>query len=212
MNKIIEVILMLATDKEILGKLGGILTLVGFFLYIVSIIKDKTEKKPERATWWIWTLNSILLLTSYNAEGAKETGWLAVAYVIGCVIIALLTIKYGVGGWSILDLICLTGTVVTVVLWIKIGPLAAFISSLVIDLFGVAPTIYRSFYHPKKEDKFSWIMWLAGGFLGLLSVGNPLVFYMWSPEMFKIGAYPLQIIITDSIMIWFLFRPRYQNS
>ena len=194
----------------ILGLAAGVLTLVAFGPYILSIIKGET--KPKRSTWWIWTLNSLLLLTSYRAEGAQETIWLAVAYTIGCVIIALFTIKYGVGVWSRLDRFCLGGTVIAAILWIVIGPLATFITSLVIDLFGVTPTIYKSFYHPEEENKLSWIMWFAGGFLSLLLVENLFVWHKWSPGMLIIMAYPAQITITAGIIVWLLIQPRHRKT
>jgi len=196
--------------KTILGLLAGFITLAAFFPYIFSTIKGKT--KPERATWWIWALNSVLLLTSYRAEGAQETIWLAVAYTFGCVTVGLFTIKYGIGGWTKLDRFSLVGSIIAVISWIIIGPLATFIASLLIDLFGVTPTIYRSFYHPEEEDKLSWIMWFIGAFLSLLLVDNIYVWQEWSLETLIIAAYPAQITITTAIIVWFLSREKLKHS
>lgn len=195
--------------KTILGLLAGLITLVAFFPYILSILKEKT--KPNRATWSIWTVNSVLLLTSYRAEGAKETIWLAVAYTIGCVTIALFTIKYGIGGWTKLDRFSLVGSILAVISWIIIGPLVTFIASLLIDLLGFIPTIYRSFHNPEGEDKISWIMWLGGGFLSLLLVDNIYVWQKWSIDTFIVAAYPAQITITTVIIVWFLFRQKLKH-
>lgn len=192
--------------KTILGLLAGFTTLVAFFPYILSTIKGKT--KPERATWWIWTLNSILLLTSYRSEGAQETIWLAVAYTFGCVIIALFSIKYGIGGWTNLDRFSFVGSILAAISWIIIGPLATFIASLFIDLFGVMPTIHRSFHDPEGENKLSWVMWFAGGFLSLFLVDNIYVWQEWSIDTLIIAAYPAQITITTAIIVWFLFRQK----
>ena len=200
---------MSAETRTVIGFLGGILTLAAFGPYIISTIKRET--KPERATWWIWTLNSVLLLASYRAEGAQETIWLSVAYTIGCITIALFSIKYGTSTWSKLDLSCLIGTSFAGILWVIIGPLATFIASLIIDLFGITPTIYRSFHHPEEENVLSWFMWFTGGFLSILVVENILMRGKWSWDTLTIAAYPLQITITDTIVLLFLIRPRFKN-
>lgn len=191
---------------QITGLTGGILTLLGFVAYIQSILRSGT--KPKRSTWWIWTLNSLLLLTSYRAEGAQETIWLALGYAIGCVIVAFFTIKYGVGGWSKLDRLCLGGAIIAAILWIIIGPLATFIMSLVIDLFGVMPTMYASSVHPEEEDALSWVLWFIGGIISLLAVENIFIFERWSLAMIPIIAYPAQITITAGVIVWFIIRPR----
>src|SRR5688572_397041 len=93
--------------QALFGVTSGVLSLVGLLLYARGVVAGPS--KPSRATWLIWTLNSILLLTSYDASGAKETIWLAGGYAAGCFVIAMLTIKFGEGGWSRLDRICLVG-------------------------------------------------------------------------------------------------------
>lgn len=197
------------TIIEIAGLAGGLLTLFAFGTYLPSILRGTV--KPQRATWWIWTLNSLLLLTSYKAEGATDTAWLAIAYTIGCVIVALLTIRYGVGGWSTLDRFCFGGTIVAAALWIVIGPLATFVSTLIIDLLGVLPTIYESYRHPEEEDTLSWVLWFFGGFVSLLAIQDLFV-TKWSLEVITILAYPLQITVTAGIIVWFLIRPRVQKT
>lgn len=193
----------------IIGMIGGLLTLTAFFPYTLSIIR--VETKPKQSTWWIWTLNSVLVMTSYRAEGAQESIWLAVAYVLGCGIVALLSLKYGVRKWSKVDRWSLIGTFIAIVLWIVIGPIATLIMSLIVDLFGVVPTIRASFYHPEEEDRLSWIMWLAGGLLSLLSIENLFVWQEWSLETLTIVSYPAQISITTAIIVWFLIRQKSKH-
>ena len=193
-----------------IGVIGGLVTLAAFFPYVISIVKYET--RPKQSTWWIWTLNSVLVMTSYKAEGAQESIWLAVAYVIGCGIIALFSLKYGVRKWSKVDRWSLGGTILAIALWVTIGPIATLIMSLIVDLFGVIPTVYASFYHPEEEDKLSWSMWLAGGLLSLLSIENLFSWQEWSLQMLTIVSYPAQISITTAIIVRFLFRPKRQHS
>ena len=190
--------------KEIAGLLGGLFTLLAFGTYIWSILKGPT--KPKRATWWIWTMNSVLLLTSYRAEGAQETVWLAVAYTLGCITVALFTIKRGAGGWSQLDRFCFGSAIIAAALWVIIGPLATFITTLVIDLCGVMPTIYGSYHDPEDEDKLSWVLWFVGGLVSLMAVESLFTPTVWSLNTLTLVAYPAQITITAGIIVWFLVR------
>ena len=58
------------------GFFAGLLSLAAFVPYIIAIVKGVT--KPNRATWWIWTTNGLILLASYYASGAESTVWVAV--------------------------------------------------------------------------------------------------------------------------------------
>lgn len=190
--------------KEIIGFLGGILTLAGFATYIFSVIRTGT--KPKRSTWWIWSINSMMLLSSYFAEGAKETIWLAVGYAIGCVVIAFFSIRYGTGGSSKLDQICFLFTAVAIIFWFIIGPLVTLIITLLIDLLGVLPTILNSKNHPEEENKTSWILWFFGGMFSILAIENIFIVHKWTFAMVPILAYPAQITITAGIIVWLILK------
>lgn len=181
---------------QFFGILAGILTLAGLLLYAKSVAAGPT--KPSRATWAIWTINSLLLLTSYAASGARETIWLAAGYAAGLFIITLLTMKFGERGWNWLDIFCLVGAAFGVLLWCVTGSsLSALIASLAVDLCGVIPTMQKSWYYPEQEDRLSWSILLIGGLMSCLAIEE------WS---FKIAAYPLQITITTAVIVIFLFR------
>ena len=91
--------------QELLGQLAGIVSLLGFFPYILATVQGKT--RPNRATWWIWTLVGGMLCASYAASGAQHSIWVPVSYVVGPFITAILSIKYGEGGASRFDRTCL---------------------------------------------------------------------------------------------------------
>lgn len=184
------------------GIAAGILTLAGLLLYAKSVVAGPT--KPSRATWIIWTINALLLLTSYDASGAKETIWLAAGYAGGLSIICILAMKFGEGGWNWLDYFCLAGAALGATLWWITGsPLTALFASLAIDFFGVMPTIQKSWYHPGEENRIAWSILLFGGVMSLLAIEE------WS---LIIAAYPLQITITTAIVVLFLFRRPNRNA
>lgn len=187
-----------------LGFISGVLTVIGFVPYIFSIHKGGV--KPRQVTWWIWTVNSFLLLASYKAEGADETLWLSMAYTIGCLSIAVLTLRRGIGGWSSLDIFCFFGAFIALIFWALLGSLATFITTLVIDFLGIIPTIYSSFYRPHEESRFSWSIWCTAGILSILSIDNLFLFQQVSFETLTILAYPAQITLTSGLIVCLLFR------
>jgi hypothetical protein len=183
---------------EAIGVLSGIVTLTGLFFYGRSVLLGST--KAMRATWFIWAGNGLLLLTSYRASGSDATTWVALAYAIGLLGIAFLSIKHGEGGWTHIDKICIIGAVAGSLLWWVTGmAITALVASLIIDLFGVFPTIWHSWRNPKKENRLAWGLLLVGTILSVLSMEN------WH---YVIAAYPLQIFITTLAIFLLLFRSK----
>src|SRR5688572_11025851 len=89
------------------GKVAGVVSFVAFVPYILAILRGET--KPNRATWWIWTVVGFMLGASYYSSGANNTIWVPVSYIVGPLVTALLSIKYGEGGWNRFDKGCLLG-------------------------------------------------------------------------------------------------------
>src|SRR5688572_28706718 len=117
---------------ELIGKIAGILALISLVPYIVDIFRGNT--KPERTTWAIWSVVSTILFFSYYASGARETIWVGLMWMLGTVIVFLLSIKYGVGGTSKLDIACLIGALFGLLLWfITKDPTKALYINLAMD-------------------------------------------------------------------------------
>ncbi|MDB4978973.1 MAG: hypothetical protein JWM56_1159 [Candidatus Peribacteria bacterium] len=187
---------------QLAGIFSGIITFIGLLIYAKSIVAGPT--KPSATTWLIWTINSFLLMSSYIASGAKETAWLALAYAIGLTIITILTLKIGEIIWNRLDQVCLLGAIIGAILWWITGSsLIALIASLVIDLFGVIPTIQKSWSHPEEESKLGWSILLVGGIISIFAIKD------WS---ITVAAYPIQITLTTALIVVFLFWPSTKGT
>jgi hypothetical protein len=59
----------------------------------------------------------VMIAFSYRAAGAESTIWVPISYVIGPFGTALLSIKFGEGGWTQLDRACLLGVGIGLILW-----------------------------------------------------------------------------------------------
>jgi hypothetical protein len=143
-------------------------------------------------------------MASYAASGATDTIWVPISYVIGPFITAILSIKYGEGGWNLFDRSCILIAALSAILWfIFDSALIALIINLAIDTSGALPTIKKVYLKPEGEDKLSWCLFCAGSGLNLLAIND------WS---FVIASYPLYLFIGSGIITSLIFlRPRLKK-
>ena len=184
------------------GKVAGIISLVAFIPYILAILRGET--KPNRATWWIWTVIGLMLGASYYSSGANHTIWVPVSYIIGPFAVAILSIKYGEGGWTRFDRSCLLGAGVSVVLWWMFSsPLIALLIGLFIDLMGALPTIRKAYHKPESEDRTAWTLFFAGSTANLFAVES------WT---FAIAVYPIYMFFGNGLITAFIFVRRNNKA
>lgn len=180
--------------QPILGVASGVIAIVAYVPYIISILKGKT--KPNRASWWIWAVLGIIICASYWSVGARNTFWFTLP--IGMVTTALLSLKYGVGGWTTFDRLCLLGAAAGLLMWWVSGiPFTALAIAILIDVMGFFPTIRKIWYEPGSEDLLTWAMFFIAAVLNVAAIDR------WTLE---IAAYPLYIVIFNSLVFVLLFR------
>ncbi len=184
------------------GIIAGILSFSAYLFYITAILKRQT--KPSRATWFIWAVMGIILAVSYRASGAEDTIWVAVSEAVAPTIIALLAIKYGVGGAEKTDIICFFGSLFSLFLWWLFGsPVVALVANLTIDFFAAVPTIKKSWKRPGEEDKFAWSLTQTGNLFNLFAIDKML---------FGVIIYPVYTFIIDGIITGLLYKPIFKKK
>jgi len=180
------------------GKVAGVISLVAFVPYIFAILRGTT--KPNRASWWIWTVVGFMLGASYYSSGADHTIWVPVSYIIGPFVIAILSLKYGEGGWTRFDRTCVIGAGVSALLWwLLSSPLVALCINIVIDAMGALPTIRKAYRVPEGEDRTAWILFSIANTVNLLAIEE------WT---FAIVSYPIYMFLTAGLIALLVLRPR----
>ena len=188
--------------QAILGAIAGCIYLLGFIPYLIAINQGKV--KPNRATWWIWTIVGFILVFSYRSSGADNSIWVPVSAAVCQLIIAIASLKYGEGGWNSFDLTCLIGAVVSLWLWWWFkSPLIALTINITIDFLGALPTIKKSYYKPQTEAPFPWTLFWSASLLNLFVVEN------FSFELF---AYPFSFFSVTTVILFLLLLPRLQQK
>lgn len=188
--------------QGLLGQLAGLISLLGFVPYLVEIARGKT--RPNRATWWIWTVVGAMLCASYYASGARHAVWVPISYVIGPLLTALLTLRYGEGGWDRFDRVCLGASLCSLaVWWLARSPLLALAANIGIDMLGALPTIRKAYREPEAESLLSWTIFLLADALNLYALGA------WSPAT---SLYPVYLFMLAAVLVALLLRPRLRRA
>jgi uncharacterized protein with PQ loop repeat len=186
---------------EIIGIIAGILAIGGYIPYIISIIRGTT--KPNRATWFIWTVVGGLLAFSYMAEGDQNSIWLPLGYFFGPLIAALLSLKYGYAHWTRLDTYCITAALLSIIPWILLeDATATLIINVAIDIFGALPTVVKTYYEPETEDLTAWSIFLVANTLQLFAIS------MWNIA----AIYPIYLFILASTLVLFIVKGKLTPS
>jgi len=177
-----------------LGMLAGIITFLAYIPYIHGMLNKKT--RPDRATWWIWAILGIVIAASYRSSGGIDSSWSPIGNSVGIVAIALLSLKYGEGGYTKLDIGCLIGAAVGIVAWFLTNqPVVALIIATAVDMVGAIPTITKTYYRPEGENMTAWSMFLIGNSINLFAIS------VWS---FAIAFYPVYVFILTLVMVWLI--------
>lgn len=186
----------------IAGQVAGIVAFAAFVPYIFAILRGQT--KPNRATWIIWTAVGFLLAVSYYSSGARHTIWVPVSYIIGPLVILLLSMKYGKDVWTWFDCCCLIGVASSLFFWwIFDSPLAALLINIFIDFLGALPTIRKVYYEPQSEDRLAWAMSAMAGVINLFAVEE------WT---FAISVYPIYIFCGNGLIVSLISIRRWQGE
>lgn len=165
-----------------IGQIAGAIALISFVPYIISIFRYKT--KPHRSSFAIWSLVGIVTIASYIAGGAHTAIWVGLVYAFFGTVVFLLSLKYGVGGFSKLDIACMLGAVFGIVLWISTkDPKTALYTGIAVEVLGQIPTWRKSYLQPDTEDTFSWGMDSFAALLNLFAITSLkpqiLVYPVW---------------------------------
>lgn len=180
---------------QLFGYLSGFVSFLGYPPYIRDIFRGTT--RPERASWFIWSVLGSIAFASQFAEGARFSLWMTGVQTLGVLVIFLFSLRRGEGGLTRRDIIALIVAGIGLVLW-HFTRQAAYALFLVIlaDAAGSALTVIKSYEDPGSETLLAWIFASLGGVFAALAVGK------WS---FILLAYPVYIFLANFAVIVAIF-------
>ena len=123
--------------------------------------------------------------------------------MISASVIAALSVKYGVGGWNLLDRFIIIACGGVLLVWYFSGSAIITLGAvLLIDLLAALPTIRKTYYHPETEDRLAWVMSLSGNGLNLLAI---------PAFTFADAAYPIYLFLMVAVVTELVLRPRHRR-
>lgn len=172
---------------EIFAILSGLILAAGAPPYLIDILKGKT--KPERATWFIW---SVLGTIAFFSQLSLHGGW-SLVFIgldgLGSIIVFLLSLRYGVGGWSLLDKAGLAIATIGVVISLLARDATIALGGVVLaDVAGVVLTVQKTFRNPRSETSITWFFLGTSALFGALAVGK---------IQFNLLLYPVYLAVAN---------------
>jgi len=179
--------------SQLLIVVSTLLALCSPLVYTSSILKGKA--KPHRITRLVILATTMITTFSLLAQQDTVAIWLAGVSFLQASLIFLLSLKYGWGGWSKLDIFCLLVATVGIVLWqTTSNPGFGLYASILADFFGMNPTLIKTYKHPETED---WRFFAIDTVAGLLSL---CAITRWSVSTAAFPAYIFAINLAVALL------------
>lgn len=178
--------------------LSSLLALISPVIYARAMLKG--EAKPHRTTRLVLLLITSLATASLFAQHDTVAIWLAGVSTLQSILIFGLSINYGMGGWSKIDVLCLIIALSGIALWQTTKePSLALYASIAADFTGMIPAIIKTYKYPHTEI---WSFFLLDVFAATFSL---FALKTWTLQEF---SYPLYIMIINSIMVLLVIKPK----
>jgi hypothetical protein len=176
---------------KIFAIIVALMMLLGAPPYFKDILRGKT--KPERATWFIWSLLGII---AFISQLKLHGGWSLVFVgldALGNLLVFGLSFRFGHGGWTRLDKVALAIALAGVLVSLHYHqPVIALTGVILADFSGAVLTIVKTFKAPETETTITWLLVGTASLLGALSVGK----LDWS-----LLLYPLYLALANYAVI-----------
>jgi hypothetical protein len=157
--------------REYIGLAAGLIGVVGYVPYVWDILNGTA--RPDRASWFIWSLQYVLLFWTQVSGHAASVLWLPGLQLLGVLVVAALSVRYGMGVFDKRTALLLAGVVVALGLWyVTKNATVALCISLSIEAVGVALTAYKAFKDPASETLTMWSCVAVGALLDTVAIAR----------------------------------------
>ena len=185
----------------IFGLSAGILSAVCYIPYIRDVLSGST--RPERASWFIWSILGSIAFFSQLNKGATDSLWLTAVQTIGVTVVFLLALQRGTGGLNRRDIYSLIVAGFGLLLWyFTNNAIYALILVIIVDCAGAILTLLKAYEDPKSETLITWLLAGIAGIFAMASVGT------WNIELL---AYPIYIAVINLAVVGAMILGRRKN-
>ena len=138
--------------KEILSTIAVVLTFVGYFPYIRSVVRRQTM--PHIYSWFIWSLDGFIIFGLQITHGAGPGSFVAFSAGLLSITVLVLTLFHkGKRDITPADTAFSICALVALVLWLYAKqPLLSAVLIMAVDVLGFVPTVRKSWLKPRSEN------------------------------------------------------------
>ena len=186
---------------QLLAAISVVMFLAAAPPYILDTVHGKT--KPERATWLIYSiLNTVAFVSQVTLGGGWSLVFLGLD-TLGSMIVLGLSLRFGVGGWTLLDRIALMIASLGVVAAVFVHqPVVAILGVILADISGTVLTVLKTFHAPDSETTISWLLTGTGAVTGILAVGKFDIALLLYPTYLMLANYAVPVTQVLSRTYW----------
>ena len=181
--------------------LGAVIAFAGGLSYLISTIKGKT--KPNRVTWFLWSLAPFVAFSAEIKEGVGIQSLMTfmVGFTPFLVFLGSFVNKKSVWKLGRFDLTCGALSLIGLLIWYitKNGNFAIFFG-ITADGLAAVPTLVKSYFFPETENYHVYLTAAINAAITLLTIK------IWNFAHF---GFPLYIFILCTIFVLLIkFRAR----
>lgn len=178
--------------------ISSLLALISPIVYARAILKK--EAQPHRTTRFVLLLITTLTTASLFAQHNTVAIYLAGVSTLQSILIFVLSIKYGMGGWEKSDIVCLVIAILGIVMWkITSDPILALYFAILADFTGMIPALIKTYRRPETEVWTFYALDVAASVFSILAITK------WT---LADVSYPIYILLINIIMVILIVRKK----
>lgn len=146
---------------------------IGGIDYLINTIRGTV--KPNRVTWFMWSLAPALAFFAQLQQGVGVEAWSTFIVWFVPLLIFLASFVNKQAEWKLqrIDIICGLLSLCGLILWMmtKVGNIAI-LFAIFADMLACIPTIVKSWHNPETENDSVFFLGIANSVFSLLVITN----------------------------------------
>jgi hypothetical protein len=168
--------------------------------YLATTLKGQT--RPNRVSWFIWTIGPAIAFAAQLTKGVGVQSWLTFISGFGPLLVLLASFINQKSYWKLtrFDLTCGALSLGALLLWAltREGNLAI-LFTIAADALACVPTIVKAYREPKSENSISYSTASLSALITLLTITR------WN---FATAAFPLYLFLIAGFIAILIEYPR----
>ena len=183
-----------------LKMLSAALGFLGYVFLIATLLQNR-EKQQSFASYLLWFILEILLITATYLEGGNYS--LQLGYATGGIVTVIILFIRKEYAWNWVTTLVTVLIVACVVIWKRSGNEAGIIAMCIAIFIATIPQAIDTSKYPEKTPINVWWIWTAGNFCSLIAGKD------WSVEE---RLFPVSALLGSLLILGIVYIKRIRNK